>query len=75
MYEDKAVLSCNNNKFKISKGNLIYYKPDDYRKGYTSPNNLMKCYTIDFLCTLPYLEDNTLQVYDIKLPFPTIDKI
>lgn len=75
VYEGEAILSCNNNEFKVSKGSLIYYKPGDYREGHTFQNNLMKCYTIDFLYTLPYLEDNTWQLYDIELPFSTIAKI
>lgn len=75
VYEGEAMLTCNNEEFKVSRGNLIYYKPGDYREGYTFADNLMKCYTIDFLYTLPYLEGNTWQLHDIQLPFPTVDKI
>jgi hypothetical protein len=53
VYEGEATLTCNNNEFKVSKGSLIYYRPGDHRNGYTFQNNLMKCYTIDFLYTLP----------------------
>jgi len=75
VYEGEAILTCNKDEFKVSKGSLIYYRPGDYRKGHTFKNNLMKCYTIDFLYTLPYLNGDTWNLHNIELPFSTIDKI
>lgn len=75
VYDGEALLTCNDNKYKVGKGNIIYYKPGDYRQGHTFPNSLMKCFTIDFLYTIPILNDTTWELRNINLPFPTIDKI
>ena len=33
VYDGEAVLTCNNNEFKVTKGSLVYYRPGDSRKG------------------------------------------
>ncbi|WP_026888635.1 helix-turn-helix domain-containing protein [Clostridium beijerinckii] len=75
VYDGEAVLTCNNNEFKVTKGSLVYYRPGDSRKGYTFPDNLMKCYTIDFLYTLPYFNGDSWELRNAELPFSSINKI
>ncbi|MFE4353692.1 AraC family transcriptional regulator [Peribacillus butanolivorans] len=75
VYDGEATLTCNNQQYNVSKGNLVYYKPLDYRTGQTNPNNLMKCFSVDFLYTCPLYQNDKWDLLDMKLPFTTVEKI
>jgi len=75
VYDGEAALVCNDQSYNVSKGNLIYYRPGDYRIGKTSPDNLMKCFTVDFFYTYPVFHDNKWTLTDAVLPFSTVEAI
>lgn len=75
VYRGEAELTCNNETFLVKPGDLVYYKPGDYRKGHTFPDNLMECYTVDFLYTLPVFTQNQWKLNSLDLPFQTIERI
>ena len=75
VYDGKAELICNKQKYHVKKGDLIYYRPGDYRYGTTPANNLMKCYTVDFFYTHPLLNNAIWSLQDITLPFSTFETI
>lgn len=75
IYDGEAALVCNDQSYKVSKGNIVYYRPGDYRVGTTSPNNLMKCFTVDFFYTYPIFNDNKWLLTDESLPFSTVETI
>ncbi|WP_160724549.1 AraC family transcriptional regulator [Bacillus sp. USDA818B3_A] len=75
VYDGEAEITCNNRKYRISKGDLIYFKPHDFRLGSTFQDKLMKCFTVDFLYTCPVLKNNEWQYLDINLPFASVENI
>ncbi|PKM52666.1 MAG: AraC family transcriptional regulator [Firmicutes bacterium HGW-Firmicutes-7] len=75
VYQGEAQLTCNDKTFHVKPGDLVYYKPGDYRKGYTFPDNLMECYTVDFLYTFPVFSQNQWKLNDLDLPFQTVEHI
>lgn len=75
VYDGEAELICNKKKFTISRGDLVYYRPGDYRLGTTPPGNLMKCYTVDFFYTHLALQNETWQLLNAPLPFDTLETI
>lgn len=75
VYDGEAKLTCNDQSYLISKGDLVYYRPGDYRLGTTFPNNLMKCFTVDFFYTYPILHSDKWTFRDELLPFSTVEKI
>lgn len=75
VYEGKAEFTCNNNKFQATRGSLVYYKPGDIRKAHTFPNNLMKCYAVDFIYTCPVYINNEWTFLNTALPFSFAQKI
>ena len=75
VYDGEAQLTCNDRRFNVSRGDLVYYKPFDFRIGHTFPDRLMKCYTVDFLYTCPILDGDNWELLDIKLPFSPVEKI
>ena len=75
VYDGEAQLTCNHQTYTVKKGNLVYYRPGDYRVGYTAPENLMKCFTVDFFYTYPVFCDNKWTLSDAPLPFSTVETI
>jgi AraC-like DNA-binding protein len=47
VYDGEAVIGCNEER-RVSRGDLIYFKPGDVRWGHTFKENPMKCYGVDF---------------------------
>jgi hypothetical protein len=60
--QHEASLTCNNQQYKVTKGNLVYYRPLDYRIGHTN-NNLMKCFTVDFFYTCPIYKNDKWDLF------------
>lgn len=75
IYEGKGEFVCNDNKFKVSRGDLVYYKIGDFRKAKTSPDNLMKSFAIDFLYTCPTYIKYNWKLMHYPLPFSPVQKI
>ncbi|WP_019535162.1 AraC family transcriptional regulator [Paenibacillus ginsengihumi] len=75
VYDGEAELRCNDRVFTVSRGDLVYYKPSDFRLGHTFPDRLMQCFTVDFLYTCPVLSGNDWEFLDMPLPFSTVEKI
>lgn len=69
IYEGEAIFSCNNSQYKAVKGDLIYFQEGDTRYAYTFPDNLMKCYAVDFIYTCPIFKDNHWELTSPNLPF------
>lgn len=75
VYDGEAVITCNDKSYKVKAGDLIYFKPGDYRVGHTFSDNLMKCYTVDFLYVIPELINDEWVLNSLDLPFKTIERI
>lgn len=75
IYDGEAVFGCNNREYHASKGDLIYFKAGEYRWGYTFPEKLMKCYSVDFFYTCPMFDEEGWKLVDYNLPFDTFQKI
>lgn len=75
VYDGEAKLTCNDRTYHVTKGNLIYYRPGDFRLGTTPPENLMKCFTVDFFYTHPVLSEYTWSLAGTPLPFSTVETI
>jgi AraC-like DNA-binding protein len=75
VYDGKAEFFCNGNKFEASKGDLVFYKPGDLRSASTFPDNLIKCFAVDFLYTCPIYENSNWKFLNKDLPFACIQKI
>lgn len=75
VYDGEAELTCNDQVYRVSKGDLVYYKPLDFRIGRTFPDRLMNCFTVDFLYTCPILNNNEWEFLDVSLPFSPVEKI
>jgi len=75
VYDGEAKLVCNKKSYNVKKGDLVYYRPEDYRLGSTSSQNLMKCFTVDFFYTHPIFSDNQWIQTDNPLPFCTVENI
>lgn len=75
VYAGEAVLTCNDKTYKVKSGDLIYYKPGDYRVGHTFADNPMKCYTVDFLYVIPELINDEWDLSSLDLPFQTVETI
>jgi AraC-like DNA-binding protein len=75
VYDGRAEFTCNGTKFVASKGDLVFYKPGDLRKAITFPEDLIKCFAVDFLYTCPIYEDNKWEFVKVELPFTYIKKI
>lgn len=75
VYDGEAVLTCNNKSYKVKTGDLVYFKPGDYRVGHTFPDNPMKCYTVDFLYVIPELIEDEWRLTSLNLPFQEVESI
>lgn len=75
IYDGEAVFGCNGKEYRGTSGDLIYFKPGDVRWAYTFPDNLMKCFAIDFVYSCPILQDAQWQLVNIPLPFRTHQNI
>jgi AraC-like DNA-binding protein len=75
VYDGEAELTCNDRTYRVSRGDLVYFKPSDFRLGHTYPDRLMHCFTVDFLYTCPVLNNNDWEFLDVKLPFLPVEKI
>lgn len=75
IYDGKAEFNLNNNKYIASKGDLIYYKPDDLRYAHTFKNELMKCYAINFNYICPVFDSLEWKLFSPSLPFSFHEKI
>ncbi|WP_270166521.1 helix-turn-helix transcriptional regulator [Paenibacillus sp. SYP-B4298] len=75
VYDGEAELTCNDQVFNVSRGDLVYFKPQDYRLGHTFPDRLMHCYTVDFLYTCPVMKEHGWELVDAALPFQPVEKI
>lgn len=75
IYDGQGSFMVNGEKFKVSKGDLIYCKSGDLRSAHTSTDKLMKTYAIDFYYTCPEFSDEGWKCYTPPLPFDTVQKI
>lgn len=75
IYDGKAEFTCNDKIFNASKGDLVFYKPGDLRKGRTFSDNLVKCFAVDFLYTCPILINTKWSFMHHELPFNNTQKI
>jgi AraC-like DNA-binding protein len=75
IYDGKAAFNCNGIKFEASRGDLVFYKPGDLREASTFPDNLVKCFAVDFLYTIPVYKNYKWEFADMGLPFTYIQRI
>ncbi|MDT8716210.1 helix-turn-helix transcriptional regulator [Clostridium sp. 19966] len=75
IYDGEGTFYKDGDRFTVSKGELIYFKPGDIREAYTSSSKLMKCFAVEFLYTCPILKDSHWQLQDCDLPFSTCQRI
>lgn len=75
IYEGNGEFICNNHKFNASKGDLIYFKPGDYRQAHTFSESLMKCFAVDFIYTCPVYINNEWKFVHRDLPLSCIQNI
>lgn len=75
IYDGMAEFTCNEKKFQASKGDLVYYKIGDFRKAHTFSDNVLKCFAIDFMYTIPVFENNEWCFINSELPLFHIQKI
>ncbi len=75
IYGGKAEFTHDTITFQASRGYLVFYKPGVLRKAYTFPDNLMKCFAIDFQYTCPVFINNEWQLINQDLPFSCLEKI
>jgi AraC-like DNA-binding protein len=75
VYKGEAQVTCNDLTARIKTGDLVYFKPGDYRKGHTFPENLMECYAVDFLYTRPVFEQKRWSLHSLDLPFQFVEHI
>lgn len=75
IYDGEGFFTANGEKFKVSKGDLLYYKSGDMRSAYTSSKNLMKAYAVDFYYTCPIFTNEGWKCDSPELPFDTVQKI
>lgn len=75
IYDGKVEFTRNNAKFQATRGDLVYFKPDDIRKAHTFSDNLMKAYAVDFLYTCPICENKQWKLIELDLPFSSIQRI
>lgn len=75
VYDGEAVVNCNGKEYKASKGHLISFKPGDKRYAETVPDNLMKCYAVDFVYSCPVFMDGGWSFQQVDLPFRTVEFI
>jgi AraC-like DNA-binding protein len=75
IYDGKAEFACNNTIYTASKGDLIFYKPGDIRKAHTFPDNLVKCFAVDFMYTCPVYQNYQWEFVNAQLPFSFFQKI
>lgn len=75
IYDGAAVFYCNGREYMGARGDLVYFKPTDLRWAHTFPENLMKCFAVDFLYVCPVLKDGGWQLINADLPFAPVGKI
>jgi AraC-like DNA-binding protein len=75
IYDGEAVFGCDDRQYHAAKGDLIYFKADEYRWGYTFPERLMKCYSVDFFYTCPVFQESSWRLTDCHLPLATFQKV
>lgn len=75
IYEGKGEFVCNDKKFEVSRGDLVYYKIGDFRRAKTCPDNLMKSFAIDFIYTCPSSVKYNWRLMHYPLPFSPVQKI
>lgn len=75
VYDGEAELLYNNKAYHIGKGDLVYYRPGDQRLGHTMPENLMKCFTVDFFYTHPVCDEGFWELKNFDLPFDYVEKM
>lgn len=75
IYEGSAEFIYDTMKFQTSKGDLVYYKPGVFREAHTFPDNLVKCYAIDFHYTCPVTVNGEWKLIDSSLPFACLQRI
>jgi AraC-like DNA-binding protein len=75
IYDGEAVFTRNDKTFKATKGDIIFYTPGDFRKAYTFPDKLMKCFAADFIYTCPTFTDGKWSMNNYDLPLNPIERI
>jgi AraC-like DNA-binding protein len=75
IYDGEAVFGCDDRQYHAVKGDLIYFKAGEYRWGYTFPERLMRCYSVDFFYTCPMYQESNWRWTDYPLPLATFEKI
>ncbi len=75
VYDGAAVFGCNGQEYHAVKGDLLYFRAGELRWGNTFPNQLMKCYAVDFLYTCPRLRGERWELEEGTLPLATRQSI
>lgn len=75
VYDGMALFGCNGKEYTAGRGDLVYFKPGDTRYGITYPENLMKCFAVDFDYICPIYGEGKWELENVKLPFNTLEKI
>lgn len=69
VYDGKAEFTCNNTTKMASVGDLVYFKPGDYRKAHTFANAPVKSFAVDFTYLCPVFQDGDWHTFVPPLPF------
>lgn len=79
IYEGEGTFIHNNKKYIVHRGDFVFYSLGDSRSISTNPNNLLKCYGVNFVYTIPIFHNeppyNNWSFTDIKLPIDFITHI
>lgn len=75
IYDGQAEFFCSGHTYRGAKGDLIFYRPGELRRAHTFPDQLLKCFAVDFLYTYPVWLDGEWRLHRAELPFATIQRI
>ncbi len=75
VYGGQAEFFCNGVRHLASRGDLIYFKPGDYRIARTNPVMPVKSFAVDFVYTCPVFRDGEWLTIEADLPFQFSQKI
>lgn len=79
IYDGEGEFIRNDKRYIVSRGDFIFYRFGDSRYISTNPDNLLKCYGINFMYTVPELQNgnqlNSWGFRSVELPIDFVTRI
>lgn len=79
IYDGEGEFIRNNKRYTVQRGDFVFYRLGDSRYISTNPDNLLKCYAVNFMYTVPELKedypDDNWVFKKVDLPIDFITKI